>query len=53
MNGKHALGDYIVFLHEGTSKRGYIVAYGETADAYLVNSDGVTHLVREGDITHD
>lgn len=53
MNGKHAIGDYIVFLHEGKSKRGYIVQYGIDSDVYLVLCDGAHYAVRESDISHD
>jgi hypothetical protein len=53
MSGSHALGDYVAFNYMGTPKRGYIVAYGESSDAYIIDSNGTKYLVREKDIQHD
>lgn len=50
-SGKHSLGDYIVFIAEGVTKRGYIIGYSDVG--YLVKSCDVHYVVREEDITHD
>lgn len=54
--GNHANGDYVVFLHDGKSMRGYIqkVLGGQHEPViYVIRVDDREFDVREDEILHD